>query len=107
MAGQNTQMLTSPLPHERATSRGSCVCANRKGVHCCVTFLLLHGDDEPIWPTPADDQVGQQKAQVQPLAVGTFKEEACSPGVGLMEHARWDAWGNLEGFPHIWVLKDE
>lgn len=50
---------------------------------------------------------GSQKTQIQPLTMGTFREEKCSPCTGLVEHTGWNAWGNLEGFPDIWVLKDE
>ena len=35
-------------------------------------------DDQSIWPKfNATDPVGPQKTQIQPLTVGTFREEKC------------------------------
>lgn len=56
------------------------------GEHCCVKwagvrqFLLLQDDDQPIGPTfNATDLWGSQKTQIQPLTMGTLREEKCSP----------------------------
>lgn len=102
--GQDTQMLTSPLPHERATSRGQ-LCARQRrawdlhGVHCVLHSSCCTVTMESIWLTLAAEEGGDHAESLSGLWLWDHSGRDVQSRRGLVEHARQDAWGKSGRLP--------